>query len=392
MSQVRVGIIGLGSMGNGHARYLVNGEVPGAVLAAVCDRRPERLEYSKKNFGEAVATFDDVDQMMDSGQVDAVLVSTPHYAHPELSIKAFEKGLHVMVEKPAGVYTKQVREMNEAAEKSGKVFGIMFCVRQHPVYQKVRHLVQSGQLGELKRVQWTMTTHYRPQSYYNSGSWRGTWAGEGGGVLINQLPHQLDLFQWIVGVPKKVRAFCSFGKYHEIEVDDDVTAYMEFENGATGVFIGSTGEAPGTDRLEIVGNQGKLVLENDQITFWRLEIAERDFNNGYRNGFGTPQYWKCEVPVSFPADVEETMHRETTKNWVNAILHGKPLLAPGEEGINSLQLSNAMHLSTWLDNWVDIPVDEEVYIEQLEERNKSSVFWTREQTNITLDVNASLKK
>lgn len=388
MEKIRIGVIGLGGMGTAHSRYLNNNEVPGAVLAAVCDQWEQRREWAKQHLGDQVAIFDDVDAMLDSGGIDGVIVATPHYAHPELAIKAFGKNLHVLVEKPAGVYTKQVREMNEAAAKSDKVFGIMFNERTLPVYQKVKHMIDNGELGELKRVQWTITTHYRPQSYYNSGSWRGTWGGEGGGVLLNQCPHQIDLLQWICGVPTKIRAFCSFGKYHDIEVEDDVTAYLEYENGATGVFIASTGEAPGTDRLELVGNRGKIVLEDEKITFWRLEIPERDFNNGYRNGFGTPQYWKCEVPVSgVGAD-----HKGITTNWVSAIREGKPLLAPGEEGMKSLQMSNAMHLSSWIDDVVTIPVDEDLFLEKLEALKKNSVFWQREDKNVTLDVNQSLKK
>ena len=189
-------------------------------------------------------------------------------------------------------------------------------------------------------------------------------------MLLNQDPHQLDLWQWMCGMPKRVRAFCAFGKYHNIEVEDDVTAYVEYENGATGLFVTTTGEAPGTNRFEISANRGKLVIEDGKLTFWRLRVPERQFNAEYKSGFGEPECWKCEIPVRGKA----TEHRGITENWVQAILKGTPLLAPGIEGINGLQISNAMHLSAWTDNWVNIPVDEDLFYEKLQERIKTSTF------------------
>lgn len=272
--------------------------------------------------------------------------------------------------------------MNEVAEKSGKVFGIMYNQRTNPVYQKLRDLVKSGELGEIKRINWIITNWYRSQSYYDSGGWRATWAGEGGGVLINQCPHNLDLWQWICGMPRRVRAFCHYGKYHDIEVEDDVTAYMEYENGATGVFITTTGEAPGTNRFEIAGDRGKIVVEEGKLTFWRLRVSERQFNREYKGGFGSPECWKCEIPVHGV----ETAHRGITTNWVNAILKGTPLLAPGVEGIYGLTISNAMHLSSWLDDWVEIPFDEDLFYQKLKERIDSSKFKKDKKEDKLLDV------
>jgi len=371
MNKVRIGIIGFGNMGTGHAKYLMKGEVPNAELTAVCDINPDRLKYAKNTYGEKLALFDNADSLFSSGAVDGVIIATPHYSHPPIAIKAFEKGLHVLTEKPAGVYTKQVREMNEAAEKSGKVFGIMYNQRTNPLYQKLRDLVKSGELGSIKKTNWIITNWYRPQSYYDSGGWRATWAGEGGGVLINQDPHQLDLWQWICGMPTRVRAFCGYGKFHNIEVEDDVTAYVEYENGATGVFVTSTGDAPGTNRFEISADRGKVVVEDGKITFWRLRVSERQFNAEYKGGFGTPECWKCEIPVS---GGNGRQHAGITEDWANAILRGTPLLAPGVEGINGLQISNAIHLSSWTDSWVNIPVDEDAYYELLQEKIKNSTF------------------
>lgn len=381
MDKVKIGIIGVGNMGSFHANYISKGEIPGAQLTAVCDTDPDRLNWARENLGEDIALFDTAEALFESKCVDAVIIATPHYDHPPLAIKAFDNELHVLIEKPAGVYTKQVREMNEAAKKTDKVFGIMYNQRTNPIYQKVRDLVKTGELGEIKRTIWIITDWYRPQSYYDSGGWRATWAGEGGGVLLNQDPHQLDLWQWMVGMPKRVRAFCAFGKYHEIEVEDDVTAYVEYENGATGLFVTSTGEAPGTNRFEISADRGKLVVEDNKLTFWRLRTPERQFNAEWKGGFGAPECWKCEIPIRGV----QTAHKGITKNWVNAILKGEELLAPGIEGIRGLEISNAMHLSSWTDDWVDIPVDEELFYKELKKRIETSTF-KKEVKNITVDV------
>lgn len=385
MDKIRIGIMGIGNMGSAHAGYISRGEVQGAELAAVCDTNPERLKWAKQALGENVRLFDNADALFESKCVDAIMIATPHYDHPPLAIKGFENDLHVLIEKPAGVYTKQVREMNEVAEKSGKVFGIMYNQRTSPLYQKLRDLVQSGELGDIKRTNWIITSWYRPQSYYDSGGWRATWAGEGGGVLLNQDPHQLDLWQWTCGMPTRVRAFCAFGKYHNIEVEDDVTAYVEYENGATGVFVTSTADCPGTNRLEISADRGKVVVEDGRLTFWRLRVPEREFNRTHRAGFGSPEIWKCEVPIHGA----ETAHKGITINWVQGILKGTPLLAPGVEGINGLQISNAMHLSAWLDQWVEIPVDEDLFYDKLQERIKSSTFKKRTDGNKTLNVDGT---
>lgn len=369
MKNVKVGIIGIGNMGRIHASYLNDGDVPGAELVAVSDINSAALDWAENNLDSSVVIYEDNDNFFADKNLDAVLIATPHYDHTSLAIKAFEKNLHVMVEKPAGVYAAEVLEMNRAASKTNKIFSVMFCLRTQPLYQKARELVQSGELGELKRVNWIVTRFYRPQSYYNSGGWRATWSGEGGGVLLNQAPHQLDLLQWIVGMPNKVRAFCSFGKYHDIEVEDDVTSYMKFANGATGIFIASTGEAPGSDRLEIAGDRGKVVIENDELKFWRLRQSERKFNEQFTGGFGQPECWECEVPIE---EAPTAIHAATTKDWVDSILNNSPLLAPGVEGINMVRLANAMHLSTWQDSWVEIPFDEELHYKCLQEKISNS--------------------
>ena len=368
MGKVRLGIIGHGGMGSNHARYLSNGEVADAELVALCDTDPERLKGAEEKYGGKLACFESADDLFAAKCVDAVIIATPHYFHPPLAIQAMENGVHPLCEKPAGVYTRQVREMNEVAEKSGLVFGVMFNQRTLGQHQKLKELVESGELGEIKRTVYTINSWFRAQSYYDSGGWRATWAGEGGGVLANQCPHNLDLWQWICGMPGRVRAFCHFGKYHDIEVEDDVTAYVEYENGATGVFLTSTGEAPGTNRLEISADNGKVVMEGGRIDFWRTRLPASKFLTEWKGGFGSPEVWKCEVPFKSGGEG----HVGITRNWIQGILQGTPLLARGTEGIRGVELANAMLLSTWTDDWVDIPVDEDLFYEELQKRVATS--------------------
>ncbi len=348
---VRFGIIGVGNMGSQHSKNLYNGKVPGAELTAICDVSAERRAWAEKAF-EGVKVFETAEEMYKSGLVDAVEIATPHYDHTDLAIKAFEYGINVLVEKPAGVYTKQVMEMNEAAEKSGKLFGIMYNQRTNPVYQKLRKMIKDGELGKIKRVNWTITDWYRCQLYHDSCTWRSTWGTEGGGALINQNPHQLDLWQWMFGMPSKIMSHVSFGKYYNIEVEDDVTAYMQYDNGMTGVYITSTGEAPGTNRLEIACDMGRVVVEHNEIRFDRNVISEREYNENNTTAiFGTPEVWKCEVPADKNGGEQ---HVGIFKDFVRVLEHGGELLAPGCEGINGLTISNAIHYSAWTGGWADV--------------------------------------
>ena len=367
MEKVKLGIIGIGNMGSGHAWNMVSGKTPEIQLTAVADRREARRAWAQEKL-PGVEVFTEGSELIASGRCDAVLIAVPHYQHPVLAQEAFAHGLHVMCEKPAGVYTKAVREMNAAAEKSGKVFGMMFNQRTNCLYRKMHQMVQGGELGDLKRVNWIITDWYRTQIYYDSGDWRATWAGEGGGVLLNQCPHQLDLLQWICGLPKTVQAVCHEGKWHDIEVEDDVTAYLEFPNGATGVFVTTTGDAPGTNRFEVTGTRGKLVCEDDRLTFWRLKQDEREFCRSSKEGFAKPEMERIEVET----DGENPQHVGVLNAFASNILRGEPLVANGSEGLNGLTLSNAMHLSGWTGKPVEIPFDEELFLRELNRRRENS--------------------
>ena len=369
MEKVRLGIIGVGNMGSGHISNIeLHKSCPEITVTAVADINPARLDWVKENIGDHVALFDDAEKMMDSGLIDAVLIAIPHYGHPVYAVKAFERGLHVMCEKPAGVYTKQVREMNEAAKKAGVVFGMMFNQRTNHIYRKMKEIVSSGEMGEIKRTNWLITNWYRPQAYYDSGAWRATWSGEGGGVLLNQCPHNLDLWQWICGMPVKVSSQMQFGKWHDIEVEDDVTTYVEYANGATGVFVTTTGDAPGTNRFEISLDGGKLVAENDKLYMWKNDVFEREFSATNTIPFGCPKSEKTEVET----DGKNEQHVGVLNAFAGRILHGTPLIAEGCEGINGLTLSNAMHLSAWLGKTIELPFDEDLFYDELMKRVKTS--------------------
>ena len=368
MDKVRLGIIGIGNMGSGHLKNILEGKVPEMEVTAVADRQEGRRAWAKENLPEAVVIFEEGTDLIAAGVCDGVLIAVPHYQHPELTIDAMNHGLHVMCEKPAGVYTKQVREMNDAAQKCDRVFGMMFNQRTNCIYRKMHELVTSGELGAIKRVNWIVTDWYRTQSYYDSGSWRATWDGEGGGVLLNQCPHNMDLIQWICGMPSKVQAFCHNGKWHDIEVEDDVTAYLEYPNGATGVFVTTTADAPGTNRFEITLEMGKLVCENGKLMLHKLSENERTFCKTAKGGFDTPECTVTEVET----DGENEQHIGVLKAFAGRILHGTPLVAEGLEGINGLTLSNAMHLSSWLKQEVEIPFDEDLFLEELNKRRRES--------------------
>lgn len=369
MDKVKIGIVGYGNMGTAHVDNIMQGKVPKMELGAVCDIDIERCNALKEKYPQ-IPVFESAEELYKSGLCDTVLIAVPHYDHPNLAIKAFENGLNVITEKPAGVYTKQVLEMNEAAKKTDKLFGIMYNQRTNPVYRKIRELVQNGELGHIKRITWIITNWYRPQAYHNSSQWRSTWKTEGGGALINQNPHQLDLWQWMFGMPDKIYAKVSFGKYYDIEVEDDVCAFFEYENGTTGQYITSTGEAPGTNRLEIACDMGKVVVEKNKITFNRNVVSEREFNKTNTKPFAAPEVWNCEIPVDTSGGEQ---HVGILKNFSDALLGGKNLIAPGPEGINGLTVSNAIHLSGWTGETVDVKnFDHERFYDLLKERIKNS--------------------
>lgn len=378
MNKVRLGVIGIGSMGSSHSRWLADGQVEGSCLSAVCDIDEARRAWARENLPSEVRVYDNYLELLDSGEVDGVIIAVPHYLHPEMAAAALERELHVMVEKPAGVYVNQIREMNQAAERRPElVFGMMFNQRMNPLYQKVKEILEEGTIGAIRRVNWIITSWWRTQKYYDSSPWRATWAGEGGGVLVNQAPHQLDLLQWLCGMPVTMEAHLKYGSHRDIQVEDDVTAYFEYANGASGTFITCTHDALGTDRLEIYGDNGKIIITDSRaVTVRKLKKPEQILNRelDFRQMLAlvkgqTGEKLYTEECFECPENWDQ-QHIDVLINFTGAILRGEKLIAPGQEGIKAVEIANAMFLSDWLGRAVELPVDGDLFYEKLKERIK----------------------
>ena len=386
MDKVRIGIIGMGNMGRFHANDLLEGKVPRGELAAVGSTSPHKLEEYKE---KGVQIFGSGEEMIASGAIDALLIATPHYQHTSLGIAALEAGLHIMVEKPISAHKADAERLIAAAEARPELkFGGMFQLRVEPRYQKIRELVQGGELGDLVRVIWVMTDWFRSEAYFQSGGWRATWKGEGGGVLLNQCLHQLDAMQWITGMPSQVRSHVGIGKWHDIEVEDDVTCYMEFANGASGAFITSSGETPGSNRFEIAGTKGRLILENDTLTLTRNEVPSDEWCKTSKIGFQKPETTVEEIPIPGA----DAAHATLMTNFVNAILDGEALIAPGVEGLGSVELANVMVYSGLLNESVDLPMDGAAWEAKLNELIANSTHEKKVVEVSSEDFAASFRK
>ena len=345
MEKVRLGIIGIGNIGKTHIANILDGKCPEIELAALADRDPAKLEFARENYPSGIALFDDGMKMIDSGKIDAVLVAVPHYFHEKYVVYALERGIHAISEKPAGVYTRQVKRMNAVAAGSNAVYALMFNQRTNCIYRKMHEIVRSGELGKMRRSSVIITDWYRNQAYYDSGDWRASWGGEGGGVLLNQCPHNLDYWQWICGMPMR-------------------------ENGATGTFITTTADVGGTNRFEIDFESGKLVSENGKLMMWKSEIPEPEFSRISTVPFAEPKIVVSEVET----DGKNEQHAGVLNAFAGHLLRGEPLIAGGEEGLNELTLSNAMYLSAWLDKMIELPFDDELFYQELKKRVDKSRY------------------
>ena len=387
---IKYGIIGVGNMGSTHMKNFQEGKIPDAKVVAIADLEAAKLDRMKELYPDAgFACYASGKELIEAGGVDAVIVAVPHYQHPELSIYAMRHGIAVVCEKPAGVYTKDVKEMNRVAEETGVPFTMMFNQRTNCVYRKMREMVQSGAVGEIKRVSWLITDWYRTQIYYDSGSWRATWRGEGGGVLMNQCPHQLDLLQWVVGMmPTKIRAHVHFGKWHDIEVEDDVTAYFEYPNGATGVFITSTGDFPGSNRFEIQGTRGQLICDTHRagyLEYTPLLEDEREYCRTSDRGFGNPE--PGEMIPEVETDGQNPQHVGILCNFTNALLGKEELFVDGKEGLKGVMLMDAMLFSGFTGKEIPIPFDDEEFYR--EHQKRVATGRVKEGESIVLDTEGS---
>jgi len=374
--KVRLGIIGLGAQGSMYAKFIKSGMVPNMEIGAICDPDPEKAPIVEAEY-PGVPFFTDYLELLDSGEVDAVVTCVPHYLHPEMGINALQRGVHALVEKPAGVYTQQVKELNAyAASKPDLTFAIMFNQRNNPLYTKIKEIVDSGDIGKIRRTNWIITKWWRPQGYYDQSAWRATWGGEGGGVLVNQAPHQLDLWQWICGIPQSVYAKVAYGFRRDIAVEDEVTAVVDYGDGATGTFVTATHDLVGTDRFEILGDNGKIVVENSKTaTVTRLRKPEQELSAGmdmtdvmrlFTGELNTDDYYTTEV-IEFDSPWGQ-QHAGVLQNFAANIQDGTPLIAPGSDGINGVRLANAIHLSSWTGREIPLDFDEDEYLIELNKR------------------------
>ncbi len=373
--QVRLGIIGFGAQGSMYAKFIADGLVPQMVIGAVADIDADRREEAADRYG--VPTYDDYASLLSGGEVDAVITTVPHYLHPEIGIAALRAGIHALVEKPAGVYTRQVAELNAYAAAHPELsFAIMFNQRNNPLYQRIKEIVDNGEIGAIRHTSWIITTWWRPQGYYDQSAWRATWGGEGGGVLVNQAPHQLDLWQWICGVPQSVFAKVAYGFRRDIAVEDEVTAVVDYGNGATGTFVTAVHDLVGTDRFEILGDRGKIVVDGSQTaTVTRLVADERELSDSMGmddvrrlfTGQLDPSTMYTQEIIEFDS-AWGAQHSGVLENFAANILDGTPLLAPGSDGINGVRLANAIHLSSWVGEEVPLDFDEERYLTELNKR------------------------
>lgn len=360
MNRVRFGIIGVGNMGSAHVEFVKKIDI--AELTAVCDVSPAALKRIAPRLTPDCRTFDDAERFFREAPIDAVIVATPHYSHVDLAIRAMAAGKHLIVEKPIAVHKAEAERLLRAAEQyPATVKSAMFNLRTVAVHRKLKQLIDAGEFGAIRRISWIITDWFRSQHYYDSGDWRATWRGEGGGVLLNQCPHQLDLWQWFFGMPMKVRAMAACGKYHRIEVEDEVNACLEYADGKIGNFITTTGEAPGTNRLEIAAERGRVILENGQLSFRRNEIETSVFSRSTAMSFAMPPCWECSIPIQ----QEPSGHAVVIENLAAAVLRQEPLIAPLEEGIRSLELGNAMLLAGLTGRAVDLPLDAAAYAAEL---------------------------
>ena len=362
---VRMGIIGVGTMGRQYAQWICAGEVRGMTLTAAVSRNPETRSWLSRIGGPELKVYDSEEEFFqESYRFDALLIATPHKEHPRLALRAFSLGKHVLCDKPAGIRAADAREMTRAAKEAGAAYGLIFHNRLRPGYQRMKALLESGELGRLKRFAFVSTIHFRTRHYHESGDWRSSWSGEGGGALINQGQHVLDFWQWLFGMPDRLFAKIPFGKYQDFAVDDEATLLMEYPNKVTGTFFLTTAEIPGEEKLEVVGTRGRALLTEESLRIWR---------------YGDIQEYIMTAPVNTKEGLEVNLEEiplaslgnlrlELLENFAAHLLTGEPLVAPGREGENALWLSNAAYLSAWTGADVSLPFDPDVFDRELARR------------------------
>ncbi len=380
-NNVKIGVVGAGNIAKQHIENIVNMHVLSAEIVAICSRTKTDL-CSKYD----LTHFTDYKSLIDSAELDAVIIATPTMSHFEIAKYALQNNLHVMLEKPMGLSSYEGELLIDYQTENSK-FALMLNQRTDPLFIKMKEIVESGVLGEIQRTHWTMTNWFRPEIYFQVSDWRATWKGEGGGLLVNQAIHNLDVFQWICGMPSELHSFCEFGKYHDIEVEDEVTAFLRYQNGATGMFVGSTGESPGVNRFDIIGDLGSLLFDSGKLTLITNSQSTSAFNQQTNDMFGMPSSIQTQIEINKSVN----QHALVMTNFVNAILDGEPLLAPAIDGLASLDIANAMLLSSWKNQSVNFPLARREYQTYLDERIKQSSLRRKSSRQANVDMSASYR-
>ncbi|MDT0594625.1 Gfo/Idh/MocA family protein [Glaciecola petra] len=382
---INIGVVGLGNIAQQHISNILERKVAGACVSAVCSRDQNALSLHYKQTHN-INHYTHYQDLVNAKEVDAVIIATPTMSHFEIAKYALEQNVHVMLEKPIGLSSYE-GEVLLSCQSSKTVFALMLNQRTDPVFAKMKDIVDSGLLGNIQRTHWTMTNWFRPEIYYQVSDWRATWKGEGGGLLVNQAIHNLDVFQWICGLPNKIKAFCEFGKYHNIEVEDEVTAFLRYPNGATGLFIGSTGEAPGINRFDIIGDKASLMFNSGRLSLCTNSVSTAEFSQQTDDMFGMPDTDKENI------EIEEAVnqHAVIMSNFVAAIDKNEELIAPAADGLASLDIANAMLLSTWQNTEVSLPLDRSEYQQNLDLKIASSSLRTKSLRKANVDMSASYR-
>lgn len=361
---VRTALIGAGTMGKNYLRRVMKGNAPTMTITAVVARRAETQQEVREICGDTVSIFANEDELYaHSDLFDAVLIVTPHKLHPAMGMNALRHGKHLLLDKPVAESVAACRELLETAGNSGLVFSVVFHQRTYPKYQRIRSMIQNGEIGTVNRILLENSRYFRTPYYHHSGSWRSSWKGEGGGALINQGQHILDIWQWLFGMPEELYAEIGFGKYNDFRVDDEALLTMRYPGGKTGVFILTTGEGSYTEKLEIAGSKGTILLEEEHLT---VTTFDQDLQEYRKNAsVNSRENLRSDVREE-TFETNESCQEAILENFARAIEYGEPLLVDGQDAVNALELTNAAYLSAWKHMPVKLPVDAEEYRKQLD--------------------------
>jgi predicted dehydrogenase len=362
MQPLRIGLVGLGTMGRGHLSKET--ALPEVQIVGVADVDPAAVQSASQTYG--LPGYSSYQELIENGNCEAILIATPHPFHAPIAQYAARHGLHILSEKPIAVTVAEADAMLDAAKKAGVLLGVMFQTRTEPWFKATHDLLASGVIGPIYRSVIVASHWYRTQAYYDSGSWRGTWTGEGGGVLMNQSPHSLDMFIWLGGKPTRVLARTST-RFHRIEVEDTAEALIDYGGDHTGYLYTSTAEWPGDDRYEFSGERGKLVVNGRSVRLYRATERVQDTID-HLAVWGKPTGAWEEIPV----EGEPPGHAAVVVQFARAVRLGEPLVATGEDGVNSLELGNAIMLSGDLNQAVDLPLNRNAY-DRFLERKRAAV-------------------